>query len=160
MKEAITIQRAIAKDSYVVANLVGELLSEIMQRININAFNFDLQQTMQRLEEFIESEKNFVFVAKDQERVIGFITVYESFALYAEGAFGTIAELYIQPKYRSCGIGQMLIKEAKMFGKGRGWSRLEVTTPPLPQFDETLSFYERESFEITGGRKLKTLLNN
>jgi hypothetical protein len=35
---------------------------------------------------------------------------------------------------------------------------LEVTTPPLPQFDIALAFYERESFEITGGRKLKVLL--
>ena len=35
---------------------------------------------------------------------------------------------------------------------------LEVTTPPLPQFDKTLAFYEREAFAITGGRKLKVVL--
>ena len=37
----------------------------------------------------------------------------------------------------------------------RGWTRLEVTTPPLPQFDRTLAFYEREGFAISGGCKLK-----
>jgi len=39
-----------------------------------------------------------------------------------------------------------------------GWTRLEVTTPPLPQFDKTLAFYTREGFSITGGRKLKVVL--
>ena len=34
--------------------------------------------------------------------------------------------------------------------------RLEVTTPPLPEFERTLSFYETNNFEISGGRKLKT----
>jgi hypothetical protein len=50
------------------------------------------------------------------------------------------------------------VEQAKRFGSSRGWKRLEVTTPPLPQFDKTLSFYEREEFAITGGRKLKVLL--
>jgi len=47
---------------------------------------------------------------------------------------------------------------ARAFGASKGWTRLEVTTPPLPAFERTLAFYEREGFAITGGRKLKTLL--
>ena len=158
MNKTITIHRATGDEAHVVAKFVEKLLEEIMQKINTNAFNFDLEQTTKRLEEFIESEKNFVFVAKEQEKIRGIITVYESFALYAEGAFGTIAELFVCPKYRSQGIGKMLVEKVKVFGNERGWSRLEVTTPPLPEFDETLSFYEKESFEITGGRKMKILL--
>jgi hypothetical protein len=42
-------------------------------------------------------------------------------------------------------------------GKG-GWKRLEVTTPPLSLFERSLSFYTREGFSITGGRKLKLAL--
>lgn len=131
-----------------------------MDRIGIDAFHFDLEDTKSRLAEFIEQEKNFVFVAQDNENgeLIGFVTVYEGFALYAEGAFGTMAELYVRPSYRSQGIGKMLIQAVKDFGDQRGWKRLEVTTPPLPQFDVTLSFYEREGFEISGGRKLKKVL--
>lgn len=143
-----------------ISKLVGELLHEIMQRIDIKAFNFDLEQTTKRLKEFIETEKNFVFVAKDNDNLIGFITIYESFALYSEGAFGTIAELYVKPHYRSKGIGKMLIEKAKEFGKNRNWTRLEVTTPPLPQFDNTLEFYSKEEFEISGGRKMKVLLKD
>jgi hypothetical protein len=40
-------------------------------------------------------------------------------------------------------------------GHLRGWRRLEVTTHPLPQFDRTLAFYQREGFGLSGGRKLK-----
>ena len=106
-------------------------------------------------------KKNIVFAAKDtsMDDVIGFVTVYEGYALYAEGAFGTMAELYVRPMYRSRGIGKMLIQSVKEFGNERGWKRLEVTTPPLPEFDATLAFYERERFEISGGRKLKTVIN-
>lgn len=49
-------------------------------------------------------------------------------------------------------------EQAKYFGISRGWTRLEVTTPPLPQFDKTLAFYERQGFAISGGRKLKLTL--
>lgn len=154
------IHRATKDQSDAIAILVGELLQEIMDRIGIDAFHFDLEETKARLAEFIEHEKNFVFVAQDNENgeLIGFVTVYEGFALYAEGAFGTMAELYVRPSYRSHGIGKMLIQTVKDFADKRGWKRLEVTTPPLPQFDATLSFYEREGFEISGGRKLKVVI--
>jgi GNAT superfamily N-acetyltransferase len=82
----------------------------------------------------------------------------ESHALYAEGAFGTIPELYVRPEYRSQGLGRSLLSQAMAFGSSRGWKRLEVATPPLPEFDRTLAFYEREGFAVTGGRKLKLLL--
>lgn len=154
------IFRAIKDQSDAIAILVGELLQEIMDRIGINVFHFDLEETKARLAEFIEQEKNFVFVAQDNENgeLIGFVTVHEGFALYAEGVFGTMAELYVKPSSRSQGIGKMLIQAVKNFGDERGWKRLEVTTPPLPQFDATLAFYEREGFEISGGRKLKRVL--
>lgn len=155
------IVRAKKEQSDAIAVLVGELLQEIMDRIGIDVFHFDLKETKERLVDFIEHEKNFVFVAQDNENgeLVGFVTVYEGFALYAEGAFGTMAELYVRPMYRSRGIGKMLIQSVKEFGNERGWKRLEVTTPPLPEFDATLAFYERERFEISGGRKLKTVIN-
>ncbi len=159
MNTQITISRAVKNDAAAVSVLVGELLHEIMQKIGVAAFNFDLLQTTDRLEDFIEKEKNFVFAVRDGDEIVGFVSAYECFALYAEGAFGTMAELYVRPVYRSKGIGRMLVESMMAFGVERGWRRLEVTTPPLPQFDETLAFYEREGFEIAGGRKMKRLID-
>ena len=159
MSVVITIQRATTDDSYEVALMVGELLAEIMSTIGVHAFNFDLDETTARLKNFLNRGKYFVFIARDdRDHPVGFVALYESHALYAEGSFGTIPELYVRPEYRSKNVGFSLISQAKSFGSSLGWKRLEVTTPPLPQFDKTLAFYEREGFAIAGGRKLKVVL--
>jgi len=159
MTADIVIQSAHADDVPAVAVMVGELLAEIVNATGVQAFNFDLQETTDRLGTYLASEKYFVFVARhDDGNPVGFVALYECHALYAEGAFGTIPELYVRPEYRTRKLGMRLVNEAKAFGAARGWKRLEVTTPPLPQFDRTLEFYEREGFSIAGGRKLKALL--
>lgn len=159
MSTNVSIHRATVSDAHNIAVMVGELLNEIMVTMKVNYFNFNLDATTARLTDFIAQEKYFVFVAQDaHSSPIGFVAIFEGYALYAEGSFGTIPELFVRPEFRSQHVGQQLLDQAKVFGHSRGWSRLEVTTPPLPQFDKTLSFYEREKFEITGGRKLKVLL--
>jgi len=154
-----TIRAATAEDAAAVAAMVDELLSEIMQTIGVQAFDVASAETAARLRHFIGTGRYAVFVAIEGGRgPVGFIALYESCALYAGGVFGTIPELYVRPGFRSLGIGQGLLEAARQFGKSRGWTRLEVTTPPLPEFDRTLAFYEQEGFAVTGGRKMKTLL--
>jgi GNAT superfamily N-acetyltransferase len=159
MTSKIAIRCATINDAKNVAVMVGELLNEIMSAIGIHAFNFSLEETTDRLKDFLGREKYFVFVAESKnEGMIGFIALYESHALYAEGTFGTIPEFFVRPAFRSQSVGLRLVEQAKAFGGSRGWKRLEVTSPPLPQFDKTIAFYEREGFAITGGRKLKAAL--
>lgn len=127
--------------------MVGELLNEIMSAIGVQAFNFNLNETTDRLRDFIEREKYFMFVARGEDAgAVGFVALYESHALYAEGAFGTIPELFVRPEFRSQNVGLHLVEQAKFFGNSLGWKRLEVTTPPLPQFDKTLAFYGARGF--------------
>lgn len=159
MSVNITIETATSGDSHEIAVMVGELLNEIMSTIGVQTFNFDLEETSDRVRDFIDREKYFVFVARDEgKKLVGFLALYESHALYAEGSFGTIPELYVRPEYRSNNVGNRLVSQAKSFAVLRGWKRLEVTTPPLPQFDKTLAFYEPEGFSIAGGRKMKVAL--
>lgn len=139
--------------------MAGELLNEIMSTLGVQVFNFNLAETATRLRDFIAGEKYVVFVAEGANAgPVGFIALVESHALYAEGAFGIIPELFVRPAFRSQEVGMLLVEQARDFGKSRGWARLEVTTPPLPQFDKTLAFYERDGFAITGGLKLKLTL--
>ena len=155
----IRTHRADQGDVGDVAVMVGELLREIMQATATASFNFSLAQTTAHLAEFIRRGQYVVFVARGADATpVGFITLCESHALYAEGVFGIVPEFYVRPPFRCQDIGRCLLDEAKAYGRARGWRRLEVTTPPLPQFERTLAFYQREGFAVTGGRKLKVAL--
>lgn len=155
----ISTRRATLGDVHAVAAMAGELLNEIMSTLGVQVFNFNLAETTARLIDFINDEKYVVFVAEGADAgPVGFIALVESHALYAEGAFGIVPELFVRPAFRSKAVGMLLVEQAKAYEKSRGWARLEVTTPPLPQFDKTLAFYERDGFAITGGRKLKLAL--
>lgn len=152
------IIQASQDNAHELSILTGELLREIMDRINMKAFNFEQQETEARAKEMLSEKVYYAFLARERntDEAIGFISLYESYALYSEGAYGTIPELYVRPEYRSGSIGASLLKRAKEFAVSKNWKRLEVTTPPIPEFDRTLSFYESNGFEISGGKKLKT----
>jgi len=162
MSDSIKIIPVEKTDYLEISIMVGELLNEIMLKINHEAFNYNQVDTQKRILELIALEKYWIFIAKDSQsgESIGFVSLYESFALYAEGAYGTMPELYVRPKWRSQQTGNKLLKVVSDFAKNKSWHRIEVTTPPLPEFERTLEFYQRNGFEIAGGRKLKVDINN
>ena len=154
----IQIATAHPVDAPIIAKLAGDLLQEIMASIKTQAFGFSLAETEGRARTWLEDGSYTVLLARDGECVAGFVALSECRALYAEGRFGIIPELYVCPDRRSQGVGCELVAEAKRVACSKGWARLEVTTPPLPQFDRTLAFYERQGFSRSGGRKMKLSL--
>lgn len=136
-------------------SMIGELLDEIVQLSGQGFSEFDESSTLRLMAEGISSGNCWVWVAKEAQQLVGLISLSESFALYAGGKFGTITELYIRKPHRSKKVGERLIHEATQFAKQMNWQRLEVTTPPLPEFSRTLNFYQSNSFQISGGCKLK-----
>ncbi|MEQ1793815.1 MAG: GNAT family N-acetyltransferase [Nitrospira sp.] len=156
---SIQIAQAQPEDAAAVAMLVGELLHEIMAAVKAKAFNFHQAETEARAAAWLRDGLYSVLLACDGGMPIGFLALYQSYALYTEGVYGTIPEFYVRSAYRSQGVGALLLEQARRLGQSRGWRRLEVTTPPLPEFDRTLAFYQREGFSISGGRKLKLELS-
>lgn len=136
--------------------MVDELLAEITHR-SAGSFEFSRADAEAGLARLMDRGQYTVLVARDPRTgaPLGFVALSESHALYNQGAFGIIPELYVRPPFRSREVGQRLLDEVKAQGVSRGWKYIEVTTPPLPEFDKTLAFYEREGFRVTGGRKLK-----
>lgn len=154
--QAIRIDQACAADAEAITALIGRLLDEIMTAVGAKAFSFDAEQSAPQLRRLIDRGRYVVFVAREHgERIVGVVTLSESCALYAGGLFGTIPEFYVIPERRSLGIGALLLSAARSHAQSQGWKRLEVTPPPLPSFERALSFYERQGFSVTGGRKLK-----
>jgi GNAT superfamily N-acetyltransferase len=156
-----SIERAAIAAAAVITALTGELLEEIQAAIGERVFRFDAARNQARLEGALASGRCVVFLARAPrpgDEPLGFLALCEGFALYAEGAYGIITELYVRPQQRGRGLGAALLAAAREHGRLQGWSRLEVTTPPLPAFSRTACFYEREGFTISGGRKLRALL--
>lgn len=102
--------------------------------------------------QLLEEESRFTaLLAFDQERrPVGVMTLTEAMAIYAQGRFGIIMELYVVPDARSAGIGDCLIREARTIGKNRGWPLLEVNAPEGEKWSRTQSFYERQGFRHVG----------
>jgi GNAT superfamily N-acetyltransferase len=137
--------------------MVKALTDEIIARTGEPHFHVDLAQTSARCREFLETGRYVVLLACEaaSSRAVGFAALCESHALYAEGTFGILQEFYVAPHIRSAGVGRTLVDAAAKHARSRGWKRLELCTPPLPEFERTLAFYERNGFVVTGGRKMK-----
>jgi GNAT superfamily N-acetyltransferase len=84
-------------------------------------------------------------------------TLVESFALYANGRYGILLEMYVAPAHRSSGLGAQLLRHAAAYGRTRGWSRIEVTAPEGRQWGRTVEFYKSNGFRFAGP-KLKITL--
>jgi GNAT superfamily N-acetyltransferase len=156
---SVDIERAQPDDAPVITELEGELLREIMATAG-PVFGFDAAATERRARAWLAEGHSVIWLAKDEAEghVVGFVALYEAYALYAEGAFGTISELFVRGSHRSQGVGRALLETVKHWAVDRRWTRLEVTTPPLPAFERTLSFYSRHGFSVSGGQKMKAVL--
>ncbi|QDT04594.1 putative N-acetyltransferase YjaB [Rubripirellula lacrimiformis] len=151
----ISIRIASKNDANDIAGLVDRLLREIMEAIGINAFNSNAVAMTEQLMRSIPDQDHFILIAETEDKAIGFAALSPAFSLYAGGYFGLVTELFVAPGHRSAGVGKQLIEHCLTLAASKNWSQLEVTTPPLPQFDRTLKFYQSNGFAITGGRKLK-----
>lgn len=158
----VSIDQATADQAEKVAGMVKELLCEIMEGTGEPHFRVDEVTLHTQASSLLRDGAYVVLLASNAETssVLGFISMFEGVALYTEGVFGLIPELYVRPEFRSEGVGTLLVDHAVKYGGSRGWSRLEVTTPPLPIFERTLAFYEKHGFSVAGGKKLKRVISS
>jgi len=154
----LAIHVATPTDAVLVAEMATALTTEIIERTGIQHFNVDLQETTRLCRRLIDSQSYVALVATDNSIPVGFAGLCESHALYTEGTFGIVQEFYVIPLARSSGVGAALLKAASDHARSSGWRRLELCTPPLPEFHRSLVFYERYGFEVTGGRKMKYIV--
>jgi len=147
----IQIGRVNADEASTVIDLIGKLFDEIRTEADTEQIDRD-----RIIEQWNESEDKFiVYVAVNEENnPVGAITLNECFALFANGNYGIINELYVVPEERSHKIGHRLVEKAKEYGRRHDWHRIDVTAPPGEKWKRTLDFYKREGFH-EAGPKLK-----
>ncbi|NRR34352.1 GNAT family N-acetyltransferase [Oxalobacteraceae bacterium] len=147
-------------DAPTVARLVIELTDEICQRAEIKGFNINVEETIARTIDFIKRGFYTAILGVQEGRVIAVACIAESYALYAGGKIGIVQEFFVSPEYRSSGVGAQLIEAVNAHGREQGWACVELCTPPLPAFDNTLAFYQRNGMAAVGGRKMRAYLES
>jgi hypothetical protein len=90
-----------AHESEAIATMVGELLHEIVARVHDKSFEFEYAETVGRASTWMKEERYTVMLAQMDAKPVGFLALYESYALYTAGVYGTIPEFYVRPTYRS-----------------------------------------------------------
>ena len=152
----VTIRRAAPGDAADVAHMVKALTDEIIALIGNEHFDVDEKVSTELSAEWLANAGYAAYLAVDDTtgRKIGLATLCESRSVYAQGVFGIIQEFYVAPPWRSQEVGASLVEACVRHGREAGWKRLELATPPLPEFARTVSFYKDNGFEPTGGRKM------
>ncbi|ESP90594.1 MULTISPECIES: GNAT family N-acetyltransferase [Pseudoalteromonas] len=153
----ISFKVATIEDCEIIAKMVVQLTTEICQLTCTQHFDIDLKSTARRCLTLLSEGHYFAIIGFYQNEPIAVATMTETYALYAGGKIGVVQEFYVSDAYRSGGVGSMLIEQVQAYGYERSWSCLELCTPPLPEFERTLSFYKRNGLVPVGGRKMRQM---
>lgn len=135
--------------------MVVQLTQEICERTHAQHFDIDSEGTVRRCAQLLSAGHYAAIIGRSDNIPVAVATITETYALYAGGKIGVIPEFYVIPEFRSSGVGAMLIEQVRNYGRQRGWSCIELCTPPLPEFERTLSFYQHNGLMPVGGRKMR-----
>ncbi|MCI2283952.1 GNAT family N-acetyltransferase [Colwellia sp. MSW7] len=153
----INFKVAKLEDSEVIGSLVVDLTNEICKLTKAQHFDISLSSTIKRCRELIRDGHYVAIIGEYHNNPVAVVTFTEAYALYG-GKIGVIQEFYVSPEFRASGVGSMLIEQVKKYGKQNDWSCIELCTPPLPEFERTLNFYQKNGLIPVGGRKMRQAL--
>lgn len=145
--DEILIRKVGTADRISVGKLAWALLSELYPEM------YDADQLQASVDDILgRSSGVCVYIAEDNGVAVGLVTLNSCASIYALGDFGEISELYVDPRFRSTGLGVRLIRTAVDFGVSEGWTMLEVGAPDTPRWQRTVDFYKKCGFEEVGPR--------
>ncbi|MEX0760151.1 MAG: GNAT family N-acetyltransferase [Tistlia sp.] len=152
------IRPATRADAGTIGALVHRLLAGIMAPGQVPPADV-LAEAARRL--FDEGPGFAAYLAEEADgRPAGLLTLTELGAVFARGRFGEVAELGVEPGWRSRQLGARLVETAVAHGRRVGWTRLELTAPhaeDAPDASRAWAFYRRLGF-LEAGPRMKVKL--
>lgn len=150
------IRPAQPHDADQVGSMISQLLCELYPQLSDQ---YRPEVTIATAQRLLDDRAYCALLAVDDidGDIGGVVGLNECKAIYAHGAFGEIAELYVEPRFRSAGVGGQLVEAAVAHGRSRNWSMIEVGAPDVPRWQRTVDFYCRCGFVEVGPRLFRTL---
>ena len=117
---SIQIAHARPGDADSVATLVGELLDQMMAVVKEKVFDFHHDDTVVRAHSWLKDGLYTVLLAYERSEPVGFLALYQSYALYTEGAYGTIpSSMFVQRTDRMVS-GRRCCQKRNAWGSQKG----------------------------------------
>jgi len=144
MPSKIHIRRAELGDSRSIAQLSGQL-----------GYDSSEGEIRARLSKMIDTEDNCIYVALDQDRIVGW--VHALYALRVESdPFVEIAGLVVDEHDRGQGIGKILVDRIINWAESKKCRMIRVRTNVIRK--ESHKFYEKLAFSLKKEQKIYDLL--
>jgi len=140
-------------DNSEITKYIGLLYSELFDKQAVPSQR-DFDDIFSQMK---DSNKHDAYCLKKDDETVAFFTLGESFSIFAHGKYGIINELWVNSKFRSKGIGRVVIQEIIKIGAERNWKRIDVSAPTDEKWERTFNFYKKNGFTFTG-KKLKFCL--
>jgi GNAT superfamily N-acetyltransferase len=145
----VKVRTAGAADAAAVATAVEALLEELggrrPERAELEA------EVAALLDDEAEGE---LLVAEEEGAIVGVLGASWQRAIHVPGRYATIQDLWVDPEWRSRGIGAALVAALAARAREQGVARIEVGLPreDFPALDQTEAFYRGAGFEHLGPR--------
>lgn len=141
----MTIRRAKESDYKVLMELYNDFVGkDRYSKHNNDSFN-----------KVIKSKNNFIYVAEDKNKVIGFVTFSVRLVIRYPKPIAELDELFILPEYRRKGVGNMLMCKVLSKAKELNCHRLFIETHY--KHEAAHKFYESLGFTNYGYHFIKDL---
>ena len=130
----IKIRSAQVEDFEVIYRFINQLENE--------TFNIVKQRAI-----YDENQKNsniIYLLAFENDEPAGFISCHAQWLLHHAALIGEIQEMIVAEKFRSKGVGKLLLAELTQLAKSKGIDQLEVTSSK--KREGAHRFYMREGF--------------
>ncbi|MFM8832958.1 MAG: GNAT family N-acetyltransferase [Cytophagales bacterium] len=138
----MVVRQASLSDAFYVQKLLGQLgypgasLELVSQKIQLH-----------------EDEDYHLLVAEHESEVIAFISLHRFEFLHAQGKIGRITAFCVEERYRSNGVGKLLLAAAEEHLIEQGCIKLEVTSNLVRE--RTHQFYLQNGYVIDSNRFVK-----
>ncbi|MFT5451746.1 MAG: ribosomal protein S18 acetylase RimI-like enzyme [Enterobacterales bacterium] len=106
----------------------------------------DITLATQFITERITNDESVIFLAREDNAVIGFVQLYPSYCSVNAVKIFILYDLYVDTNYRKSGVGKQLMNRASQFAKAAGASRLDLLTAFSNKAGQHL--YEKLGYKI------------
>lgn len=150
------VREAVEADAPAVAAAIGQLLVELSgggpPAEELERATMDLVRD-RGLGALLVAE------AGGEDGLVGVLAASWQHAVHVPGRYGTIQDLWVDPKWRSRAIGQRLVEAFCELARAAGAQRIEVGLPreDFERIAATTAFYRGNGFEHLGPRMRRKL---